>query len=449
MSSDRLFIATRGSRPGDGLADIIFGALFAIALRHIRRECLHLGIGHKASGLEIGCSDDLLALGWADDLALISDYDSPAELLQLFPTVAGIALSTLRALKFRVNLGAGKTEALLDIRGPGAKQVRKQLLAGASCVPLGDGLDIRVAPEYRYLGVVQTPHDTGRRDIELCAQRAYGAWAHGRTILSSTSVPWALRVAWLAGRILPAAYATLATSTATSARAWAPLEGFFEKAVRTLSGSWTFGHFLSKPTLMLLAGISAPSHAADIARVRLVVQLVTRSPPPVFEVFDAAWNRATPWCETLAGSLQRVSIALREDPSGFSASFAFVRHRAAALLSACRRLSRWGTLSVAFAELWRDVVAPRQKQVIGSMQRCVCALCGAALPSHQAWAAHVHCKHSLVNHLTRYTAGDSVSLVPHRTPFNGSTQVSSEGLASLRARSACNHRGSVRAWHRD
>ncbi|CAE7208415.1 unnamed protein product, partial [Symbiodinium microadriaticum] len=405
VSSDRLFIATRGSRPGDGLADIIFGALFAIALRHIRRECLHLGIGHKASGLEIGCSDDLLALGWADDLALISDYDSPAELLQLFPTVAGIALSTLRALKFRVNLGAGKTEALLDIRGPGAKQVRKQLLAGASCVPLGDGLDIRVAPEYRYLGVVQTPHDTGRRDIELCAQRAYGAWAHGRTILSSTSVPWALRVAWLAGRILPAAYATLATSTATSARAWAPLEGFFEKAVRTLSGSWTFGHFLSKPTLMLLAGISAPSHAADIARVRLVVQLVTRSPPPVFEVFDAAWNRATPWCETLAGSLQRVSIALREDPSGFSASFAFVRHRAAALLSACRRLSRWGTLSVAFAELWRDVVAPRQKQVIGSMQRCVCALCGAALPSHQAWAAHVHCKHSLVNHLTRYTAG--------------------------------------------
>ncbi|CAE7196401.1 unnamed protein product [Symbiodinium microadriaticum] len=250
VSSDRLFLATRGSRPGDGLADIIFGALFAIALRHIR---------------------------WADDLALITVYESPAELLQLFPAVAGIALSTLQALKFSVNLGAGKTEALLDIRGPGAKQVRKQLLAGASCVPLGAGLDIRVAPEYRYLGVVQTPHDTGRRDIELSAQRAYGAWAHGRTLLSSTSVPWALRVAWLAGRILPAAYATLATSIATSARAWAPLEGFFEKAVRTLSGSWTFGHLLSKPTLLLLAGLSAPSHAADIARVRLVVQLVTRS----------------------------------------------------------------------------------------------------------------------------------------------------------------------------
>ena len=304
-----------------------------------------------------------------------------------------------------MNLGAGKTEALLDIRGPGAKQVRKQLLAGASCVPLGAGLDIRVAPEYRYLGVVQTPHDTGRRDIELSAQRAYGAWAHGRTLLSSTSVPWALRVAWLAGRILPAAYATLATSIATSARAWAPLEGFFEKAVRTLSGSWTFGHLLSKPTLLLLAGLSAPSHAADIARVRLVVQLVTRSPPSVYEIFDAAWNRATPWCETLAASLQRVSVALREDAAGFSASFAFVWQRATALLSACRRLSRWGTLSAAFVDLWNDVVAPRQKRVIGPLQQMVCPVCRAVLPSHHAWAAHMHRKHSLVNHLTRYTAG--------------------------------------------
>ena len=37
--SDRLYLATRGSRPGDGLADVLFGALFSIALRHIRRVC--------------------------------------------------------------------------------------------------------------------------------------------------------------------------------------------------------------------------------------------------------------------------------------------------------------------------------------------------------------------------------------------------------------------------
>ncbi|CAE7876172.1 unnamed protein product [Symbiodinium microadriaticum] len=405
VSSDRLYIATRGSRPGDGLADIIFGALFSVALRHIRGECLRLGIGHSATGQVIGSSDDLLALGWADDLALITDYDSPADLLQLFPTVAGVALSTLRALKFRVNLGAGKTEALLDIRGIGAKHVRAQLLAGASAVVLGPGLEIRVAPEYRYLGVIQTPHDTGRRDTELSAQRAYGAWAHGKTLLSSTSVPWALRVAWLAGRILPAAYATLATSLATSARAWAPLEGFFEKAVRSLSGSWMYGHFLSKPTLLLLAGLSTPRHAADVARVRLVVQLVTRSPPPVYDVFDAAWNRATPWCETLAMSLRRIAVGLRRGSAEFVASFAYVRQHARELVRVCRRLSRWGTLAAAFVELWQDVVAPRQKKVLGPSQMHTCSLCGATLPSYHAWAAHMHRKHAIVNQLTRLTSG--------------------------------------------
>ena len=405
VSSDRLYIATRGSRPGDGLADIIFGALFAVALRHIRAECLRLGVGHRATGQLIGGSDDLLALGWADDLALITDYDSPDDLLRLFPTVAGVALSTLRALKFRVNLGAGKTEALLDIRGPGAEQVRAQMLAGTSVLSLGPDIEIRVAPEYRYLGVIQTPHDTGRRDTELSAQRAYGAWAHGKTLLASTSVPWALRVAWLAGRILPAAYATLATSIATSARAWAPLEGFFEKAVRSLSGSWMYGHFLSKPTLTLLAGLSTPCHAADIARVRLLIQLVTRSPTLVHDIFDAAWNHATPWCETLAASLRRVATGLRRRPAEVVASFAFVRRHARELVFVCRRLSRWGTIAVAFVDLWKDVVAPRQRQVLGTPQLHTCALCGTRLPSYHAWAAHMHRKHAIVNQLTRFTSG--------------------------------------------
>ena len=35
--SSNTYLATRGSRPGDGLADVLFGALFAIALRHISK----------------------------------------------------------------------------------------------------------------------------------------------------------------------------------------------------------------------------------------------------------------------------------------------------------------------------------------------------------------------------------------------------------------------------
>ncbi|CAE7401593.1 set10 [Symbiodinium microadriaticum] len=54
-----------------------------------------------------------------------------------------------------------------------------------------------------------------------------------------------LEVAWMSGRVLPAAYATLATSLAVSAR----------------------------PLLGAVVGLTSPEHAAMLARVRLVIQL--------------------------------------------------------------------------------------------------------------------------------------------------------------------------------
>ena len=126
--SNNTYLATRGSRPGDGLADVLFGALFAIALHHIRQVCRDEGWAHQSAGALIGRLDEVLPLGWADDLAIMSDFDSPSDLRQNFPRVAVVALSTLRFLRFRVNLGPGKTEAMLHIRGARAKEVRGEML---------------------------------------------------------------------------------------------------------------------------------------------------------------------------------------------------------------------------------------------------------------------------------------------------------------------------------
>ena len=167
--------------------------------------------------------DEVLPLGWADDLAVMSDYESPAALQQNFPRVATVTLSTLRFLRFRINMGPGKTEAMLHIRGSQAKEVRGTMLGRDPSLQLATGDTLRLTPEYRYLGVIQTPKDTGRCDTELSAQRAQTAWTHARGLMASPSLPWALKQAWFAGRVLLAAYATLATSVAVSARATAPL----------------------------------------------------------------------------------------------------------------------------------------------------------------------------------------------------------------------------------
>ena len=174
---------------------------------------------------------------------------------------------------------------------------------------LQTGDKLRLTPEYRYLGVVQVPKDTGRRDMDLCARRAQSAWSQARSMLASRSVPWALEQAWLAGKVLPAAYATIATSVAVSDRATSPFESFFECAARQLSGSWQYAHCLTKPLLTALLGLSAPSHVIHITRARPAVQMTARVPLSVQELFDAAWNRGMPSCLTLAEACRRVAEA--------------------------------------------------------------------------------------------------------------------------------------------
>ncbi|CAE7826777.1 unnamed protein product [Symbiodinium sp. CCMP2592] len=252
--SDHVFLASKGSRPGDGLADILFGALFAVALRHIRRACSAEGISLQAAGSYIGVTESVLPIGWADDLAILADFLSPAQLRDQLPRFV-----------------------MVDIRGPSAKQVRGELLAAPALLHLPTGHQVRLSPEYRYLGVICTPRDTGRRDTELCAQRAHAAWSHAKSLLACPTLHWRLKQAWVAGRVLPAAYATIGTSIATSARALSPITGFFDRAARQLVASWRYGHLLTKPALTLLLGLSAPDDAYCIARVRLAVQLLTRA----------------------------------------------------------------------------------------------------------------------------------------------------------------------------
>ncbi|CAE7355925.1 unnamed protein product [Symbiodinium sp. CCMP2592] len=191
--SDNIFLASRGSRPGDGLADVLFGALFAIGLQHIQRTACSMGISHTSAGVEIGLEPGVKPIGWADDLAVLADFDSPAELQTQLPQLTGVILDTLRCLRFRVNLGAGKTEALVDIRGDGACAARGALLSGDALLEVSKGDSIRLCPEYKYLGVAQLPRDTGRRDCELSAQRGSAAPAAVREIVDAAwnrAIPW-------------------------------------------------------------------------------------------------------------------------------------------------------------------------------------------------------------------------------------------------------------------
>ncbi|CAE7771673.1 unnamed protein product [Symbiodinium sp. CCMP2592] len=405
--SDNIFLASRGSRPGDGLADVLFGALFAIGLQHIQRTACSMGISHTSAGVEIGLEPGVKPIGWADDLAVLADFDSPAELQTQLPQLTGVILDTLRCLRFRVNLGAGKTEALVDIRGDGARAARGALLSGDALLEVSKGDSIRLCPEYKYLGVAQLPRDTGRRDCELSAQRGSAAASLARTLLCSNCLPWELKRAWITGRVLPSAYSSLAFSRADSARAAAPLAGLFERTARILLSSWQVGHKLTTPLLRLLADITPPDLATTVSQCRLCVQLFCKAPAAVREIVDAAWNRAIPWCQALVLACLRVGVALDSwDPAAPPAiTVLFVQQNGRALLRACKALSKFGHRYAACAQLWADLATRRTTKILGAPQSHSCPVCRGVFPSLHAVRAHMHRKHGVLSDVTAYMAG--------------------------------------------
>ncbi|CAE7782217.1 unnamed protein product [Symbiodinium sp. CCMP2592] len=393
--SSNIFLASRGSRPGDGLADILFGALFAVGLQHIQRATAQLGITHTSAGVEVGLPPGVKPIGWADDLAVLADFDCPADLQAQLPQLVRVILETLRLLRFRVNLGEG------------ARAARGALLSGDALLQVSDSDSIRLCPEYKYLGVAQLPRDTGRRDCELAAQRGSAAASMARTLLCSNCLPWELKRAWVAGRVLPSAYSSLAMSLAESGRATAPLAGLFERTARILLSSWQVGHKLTTPLLRLFADVPPPDLATVISQCRLCVQLFCKAPAAVRDIVDAAWNRALPWCQALVSACMRVGASLDlwdpEQPPAITVLF--VQSHGRALLRACKSLSKFGHRYAACAQLWDDLSARRTTHVLGAAQSYRCPVCQDIFPSLHAVRAHLHRKHGVLSDVTAYMAG--------------------------------------------
>ncbi|CAE7835995.1 unnamed protein product [Symbiodinium sp. CCMP2592] len=406
VGQHQAIMAGRGSRPGDGLADVLFGALFAVIL-----QCLHFAlkaedIVHAASSDALGRPDASLQIAWADDLCLLVDFIRATWAVSKLRRLCTIVLQVFEAFRFRVNLGAGKTEALVHLQGAGANVARKDLLTPEPLLALSDGRGIRVVPEYKYLGVVQRCRDTGRRDVEAAAARGNSIWTQASGLVHSEKLPWMLKSVWLQGRTLPAAYSSLATTLARSERAWGPLNGFYDKCLRQLVGSWDAGHHVASVQLRACTGVLDVECATVIARVRLLCRIASGRSPEVFELFQASWDRGGEWSSLLADAVRRVwpACGLPALQTG-EPTLLCVRRHTKEILSACRRISRSGTMLLALHRAWRSHGGPPPKRVIGLASPHICPECGVTLPSAHALAAHAHRLHGRVALCTQYTLG--------------------------------------------
>ena len=103
-----------------------------------------------------------MILAYMDDLAILVDADSPGALLSMLQGAAEVLSSLAQDFGMAANLLPNKTEAIAVLRGRGPIAAQERLNFDAEKVGrlrLASGIDLRVAPTYKHLGVTAGARD--------------------------------------------------------------------------------------------------------------------------------------------------------------------------------------------------------------------------------------------------------------------------------------------------
>lgn len=126
----------RGTRPGDGYADLLFNAVLGHTLRSIeldrKSRRLETAIGWNGERFTNAAPGDqqsveALNVVWADDVAVMVYHDTVDLLLDALPIVFSEYVDRLAAHGLILNFAKNKTELLLLLRGPGSRQHKRKL----------------------------------------------------------------------------------------------------------------------------------------------------------------------------------------------------------------------------------------------------------------------------------------------------------------------------------
>ena len=165
VKSDHTVVESRrGSRPGDSFADLCFSFTLTQLLKPIletaREKYPQIEISWDGNACPYRTTQDHCPLGplvpiWADDIAFAFTAATPDELLPLIQDVSGELFDGLLRAGLKPNFCPGKTELLLDLRGPNSLKLRCEMCHKDHTLLVPSRFDdyqLRLVGSYKHLG---------------------------------------------------------------------------------------------------------------------------------------------------------------------------------------------------------------------------------------------------------------------------------------------------------
>ena len=432
VSSKHFVATTKGSRPGDSWADIVFNVLFSAILKGLKEQLTHQGV---LLALPVPSTRTIWPgtvpysepqptwqTTWADDLALLLRFTSPTRAPFELAHASSALLIALGRYGMRATIGEGKTEALVLLRGKGALQVRRKLFACRKpTIPVLTEDNIVQIPSttaYKHLGGWITSASNMMAELRHRVTKAKAAyWRIAQSVLRNRKLDLVHR--------LQVFRATVMATLLWGAGAWPWLSQqefrFFQVSVWDLYRLMMPSQFIdgmrvlpSHIEIMQTLKLPHPEDLLSEARARHLLALMKHAPDDVWalvhvdELSLTAYQNAVRWIWQACRREHELP-----SPENWEPWQCLICEKPSLWKRICTKSARrwrnhrllWDHVWVWKEELhlhfwvkgfWKDPLPETTHR---------CLICKIDFSQYRAWFLHAHCKHDYRSIAGRATQG--------------------------------------------
>ena len=446
---------SRGTRPGDCLADILFAYVFTEVLHATRSafsgfpDYIRLPWSPDMRGcvqglptLEHAAHLDVQDVTWMDDLCVVAAFPSAEGLLQTFRGIAGRLLDACLERGMQPNLKSNKIEAVLNMSGKDARKLRATFLSD---------VDPALSVSSAFWPGVQA-------EVRARAAQAWKAFQkHRRTVFAHPQIDVADKVSLFRTLVLSTLFHASGTWPVISAKAAAMLQRTYLNMARSMLVKHYRGDTLHLCQDRVLALLRLPSVQIwlHFHRLSYLASFMVLDEPTVWALAHAEKR----WLQSVRESLEWLWVQVdggsrtqsweqawqvwRHDilhkPRAWKNLIRFARESATRgeVLSEgwqqCRglllkRLLRAGGIVTAWRDVFQDAA-------------CACGLCQKVFATRQAWAVHAFKVHGRVTLARRLVQGEQCPVCLKTYPTH------MQLCHHLQGSSYCRHRLQARGFH--